>query len=105
MTRTAASPDDGVCDHAAPVPLTNPTALTLRLHDAEGQEGLECVGSFAMRVATGEATPESVERWARRAEALAAWLAAEWKPRGWPRRPREAPDGAETGVDSPARRR
>jgi hypothetical protein len=37
------------------------------------------VGKFAMRVVPAERTPESEERWARRSEALAAWLLARWR--------------------------
>lgn len=39
----------------------------------------ERVGNIEMRVAFAEPTPESEARWARRAEALAAWLLAEWQ--------------------------
>jgi len=39
---------------------------------------VETVGRFAMTVAPAETLCEAAELWARRAELLARWLAAEW---------------------------
>ena len=36
------------------------------------------VGRFGLSVATADPTPETAATWSRRAEALAAWLLAEW---------------------------
>jgi hypothetical protein len=47
------------------------------LHD----DAMERVGRIDMRIGLGERTRESDERWARRSEALAAWLLDEWKRR------------------------
>lgn len=41
-------------------------------------DATERVGKWEMRVAFAEPSPESEARWARRTEALAAWLFAEW---------------------------
>jgi len=40
---------------------------------------VETIGRFALHVAEAEAAGEAAERWSRRAETLAAWLAAEWR--------------------------
>jgi len=37
------------------------------------------VGRFTLSVAPADPTPETTTKWSRRAEALAAWLLAEWK--------------------------
>lgn len=50
---------------------------TSQAQDVRG--AIEHVGQFEMRVEAAEPTPKSCERWARRAEALAAWLLAEWQ--------------------------
>lgn len=42
-------------------------------------DGTERVGPLEMRVEVAEPTPESEQRWANRAEALANWLLAEWQ--------------------------
>jgi hypothetical protein len=47
------------------------------LHD----DAMERVGRIDMRIGFSERTRESDERWARRSEALAAWLLDEWKRR------------------------
>ena len=39
----------------------------------------ERVGQFDLAVALAEPSPEGAARWARRAEALTAWLLAEWQ--------------------------
>jgi hypothetical protein len=40
---------------------------------------VEQVGKFEMTLVCAESSPEAAERWARRAEALAAWLLSEWQ--------------------------
>jgi hypothetical protein len=42
-------------------------------------DATECVGQFDMRVEAAEPASQTLERWNRRAEALAAWLLAEWQ--------------------------
>ena len=42
-------------------------------------EQVEMVTHMAMAIASAEPSPEAEERWARRAEVLAAWLAAAWR--------------------------
>lgn len=42
------------------------------------QDGMESVGHFQMCVTIDSAAPDSEQRWARRADALTAWLVAEW---------------------------
>jgi hypothetical protein len=39
----------------------------------------ERVGQFDLSVVCAEPSPEAAELWARRAEALVAWLLAEWQ--------------------------
>lgn len=39
----------------------------------------ERVGQFDLAVVCAESSPEAAVRWARRAEMLAQWLAAEWQ--------------------------
>jgi len=39
----------------------------------------EKVGQLEFRVVVAEPTPESKQRWSRRAEVLTAWLLAEWR--------------------------
>lgn len=46
----------------------------------------ERVGQFDLAVVRAEPSPEAAARWARRAEALAAWLLSEWE--------RERPEAA-----------
>ncbi|MFO8013923.1 MAG: hypothetical protein R6X20_11540 [Phycisphaerae bacterium] len=43
---------------------------------------VEHVGRFGLSVAKADPTPETAATWSRRAEALAAWLLAEWKREG-----------------------
>lgn len=47
--------------------------------DTVNQDAMDRVGGIEMRVALAEPSAESSARWARRAEALAAWLLAEWQ--------------------------
>lgn len=47
--------------------------------DTVNQIATERVGGIEMRVAFADPSPESSARWGRRAEALAAWLLAEWQ--------------------------
>ena len=42
-------------------------------------EAVESVGPLEIRIQIAEATAERAERWAKRAEALAVWLVAEWQ--------------------------
>lgn len=42
-------------------------------------EPVETVARIAMTIVSAEPTPEAEERWARRAEILAAWLVAAWR--------------------------
>lgn len=39
----------------------------------------ERVGQFDLAVVCAKSSPEAAARWARRAEALAAWLLSEWQ--------------------------
>lgn len=41
-------------------------------------EQVEMVTHMAMTIASAEPSPEVEERWARRVEVLAAWLADQW---------------------------
>ena len=45
----------------------------------EQTETTERVGNIEMRVVAGEHSPESEQRWSRRAEAITNWLLAEWR--------------------------
>lgn len=47
--------------------------------EREAKDATERVGQFEMRVEAADPTPQSLEKWNRRAEALAAWLLAEWQ--------------------------
>ena len=47
--------------------------------DTVNQDATERVGGVEMHVGIAEPSAESSARWARRAEALAAWLLAEWQ--------------------------
>jgi len=47
--------------------------------DTVNLDATERVGNIEMRITFAEPSPESAARWARRAEALAAWLLAEWQ--------------------------
>lgn len=44
------------------------------VHDAT-----ERVGPLEMRIEVAESTPETEQRWANRAEALANWLLQQWQ--------------------------
>jgi hypothetical protein len=39
----------------------------------------ERIGKFKFSIRRAEDTPDTRERWARRSEALTAWLLAEWR--------------------------
>jgi hypothetical protein len=43
------------------------------------QEATERVGAFEMLIDVAEPTTASEQRWEQRADALAAWLLAEWQ--------------------------
>jgi hypothetical protein len=45
----------------------------------EDEAVIERVGGYELEVVFAEETPETRERWARRSEAIAAWMLAEWK--------------------------
>ena len=51
-------------------------------------EGVEHVGPLKMSVDMAQPTTDTAEHWARRSEALANWLAAEWRADWIPPRPR-----------------
>ena len=57
--------------------MTTSTPRGRQMPGAGGVEAIEHVGPFDMSVGAGTATPQAAERWDRRAEALAAWLAAQ----------------------------
>ena len=46
---------------------------------ASAAQEVEQVGKFEMTSVCAEPSPEAAERWALRAEALRAWLLAEWE--------------------------
>jgi hypothetical protein len=45
----------------------------------ERKDATECVGALTMRVEVAPPTPEAAQRWQQRADALTAWLLAEWQ--------------------------
>lgn len=45
----------------------------------ERKDATDCVGALTMRVEVAPPTPEAARRWQQRADALAAWLLAEWQ--------------------------
>ncbi len=47
--------------------------------DTVKRDATECVGKFEIRIDQGDSTLEATTRWARRTEALPAWLLNEWK--------------------------
>mgnify|MGYP000346295956 CR=1 FL=1 len=47
--------------------------------DDSGADTTERVGPFILTLASSEPSPHAAERWGRRAEALASWLAGEWR--------------------------
>jgi len=49
------------------------------LDDGQGRQLEERVGPLAMRVEAAEPSERTREAWARRSEALAAWLLDEWE--------------------------
>jgi hypothetical protein len=49
------------------------------MEDSLCQVEKERVGLFEMTVAITEPSPETAERWSRRAETLAGWLLSEWQ--------------------------
>jgi len=114
MIRTANS--DAAPDRADTVPVTPHERLSLHARRGKGftrvgpPELTEHVGSVEMRVEVGRLTAQGAERWARRIDALAAWLAVKWQREWIPRRPRgsewvaatEPPDGLETGAGAMA---
>ena len=67
--------------------------------DKEPVELVEKVGKWEFTVCFGEPTPESTARWENRADAIAAWLRAEWK-REQAARAQQAKDAPE-GPSSP----
>ena len=40
---------------------------------------VETIGQFQMAIEFTEPSPETAERWSRRAETLAGWLLSEWQ--------------------------
>lgn len=68
--------------------MTTPPPEDPFLPGAAGAKATEQVGPLEMSVTAGEQTSEAAERWARRSDALAAWLLAEWRTTLSPRRPR-----------------
>jgi len=49
------------------------------MDDGQGRQPEERVGPLTMRVEAAEPTDRTREAWARRSEALAAWLLDEWE--------------------------
>lgn len=49
------------------------------MDDGQGRQREERVGPLAMRVEPSEPSERTREAWARRSEALAAWLLDEWE--------------------------
>ncbi len=47
--------------------------------DTVKRDAMERVGKFEIRIDRGDSSPEATTRWARRTEALSAWLLDEWK--------------------------
>lgn len=43
------------------------------------EDAMERIGQFEMTVVVAEPSPDAEQRWERRADALAAWLLAEWQ--------------------------
>jgi len=62
-------------------------------------EQVERVTHMAMTIDSAEPSPEASKRWSQRADALAAWLSAEWQQSGFPGRP-EVADGSRRGSRS-----
>jgi hypothetical protein len=67
--------------------------------DKESAKFVEKVGEWEFTLCAGEPTPESRARWENRADAIAAWLMAEWK-REQAARAQQAKDAPE-GPSSP----
>ena len=55
----------------------NPQGQPLRNTVLPG--AVERIGPLEMRTEVAEATADAADRWTRRAEAVAAWLVAEWQ--------------------------